>query len=321
MTDWAKLSTQSNPSQSQSADGSITKAIDPSGKGVFNLPVIGGLARNTIDAGESYGRMVGGAAFETGAGVGTLLGSKEAANAKNPFLSQKDVQTFSHPQSALTEATGRSLNAALSADGLSSLPGLAKSLPAIIKNAPNTVRMLTPKGAGQAIEKAHTAATERGVSDTLSNVLTEAKQAIEDKFGSVNSGDPALKNAFGKMVQHITGTDISPRTLANFKDFQTFQGELTPSQLVKARQTIVRRYGYNPENGNIDQKVADVFRDVLSKRAKDITPNLAQADSAYARTQKLKDMLPAVAKSIGIPAAAGVGYGLLNVFKGGDNQP
>jgi hypothetical protein len=179
--------------------------------------------------------------------------------------------------------------------------------------------VINPSKAGQAVGDATLAGDATGVTKSAADILTEAKQAIEDKFApqGLASADPALQRSFTKMVNHTTGVNLTPQTVMKLPDFSTIGGELNPSDLVKLRQSIVSRFGYNPENGNIDQKVANVFRDVLSKNAKEIAPGLSQADSTYVKSQQFKDMLPTIAKIIGYPAAAGAGYNLFNILKGG----
>ncbi len=334
-TDWVGLASQGNTNTKPSKpdQGSITNAIEKTG--AYNLPVIGGIARDITQPINSL--------LETGAEDVRAVGQKLSGQNgpyEPKFVSPNIAKALIDNPKAAANPIGAAgayelgqlpsqVGALATAQGVGSLPKIITKIPAMIEDIPNKVRLLTPSGAGKAIETAKDAGVKLGQTHTGADILTEARQAIEKKYGKLASGDPALDNAFGQVAQHVTGIKLTPATFSKLKDFKTIGGELNSADLISKRQSVVNRFGYVPNSDNILHNVANEFRDILTRRAKEITPGLAKADEAYVKSQAIKDAMknlgPTLLRNAGISAAAIGGADLVSkVFSGGSqdqNQP
>ena len=107
--------------------------------GLFDIPVLGGILRGAENSTESYGRMVGGAGYESLRALKSVLGDKNAyvnqetgKTNENPFLSQEDLAKLSQQDNkgalipVSKEGLGRTVN-------FMSTAATAKSIPNIVK--------------------------------------------------------------------------------------------------------------------------------------------------------------------------------------------
>ena len=126
---------------------------------------------------------------------------------------------------------------------------------------------LTKSGLARKITEKGEKATAAGATDKFHDVATEIRQAVRQKFLPTKSVAKAEKEIISNLMPpNLTDT-------------------VTPTDLIRGRQAITQTYGGGPQGfqkllmqATPEQKVGNVARSVLSKRAKDITPGLSPLD-------------------------------------------
>lgn len=235
----------------------------------------------------------------------------KVAQATNNQVGQNAQQTSNSFSSDVNQnPLERGVKTGASVAGVADLPVMATNL---VKNTPGMLQYLTKSGLGRKIEELGVKATQSGAADNFGDVSTEIRQAVGQKFLPTNK----IANATNEIVSKLAPANLT--------------GKVTPTDLIRGRQAVTQTYGGGPQGfmkllgeATPEQKVGNVARGVLSKRAKDITPGLKALDFIFSRIYSnpyLGDVPTMAAK--GAAGVAGAKFGLpaiLSMFRGGNGS-
>ena len=291
---------------SPQARPSSTPIIDALGKtGVgskaFDFPILGGVLRGAGNAGESFGRMVGGASFEAARAFPLVPVNKEKlATVDNPFLAQGDP--LLNADTAGVEALGRTTNAMLN---VASVKGIPAGVKAVTKFAAKDIlpflKNPTSKGA-QALQQAG--------ADTISPDYQAAAQVAKE---AAKDAPIPTQSVLQKLITRFdpnapaTGGDLRPPATNPF----------TGRQALNLRQTLdkyVPSKAWSQNNFTTDQiDAAKFLRRALDQQLKQ-SSKLKEADkviSAYSKGGPLKGDIPTKLMKLLLGGATGYGVAKL----------
>lgn len=211
--------------------------------------------------------------------------SKDQASRQPIQGSMTDPSTWLQAGERALSDTGKLIGATAPAAAevytATELPGAVKT---IAKATPDLLGYLTRGGVGKKIGAAYEKATASGVTDSAGDVVKEIRQGVSQKLGN----DPKYADIVNR---RIASDIIGPSVEEN--------PSISPSKLFELKQQASNRLpnGFLSkfQGKNATNQVDEVIRDIVGKRAVDITPGV----------DKLNKIYQLYSSPIGSPAAAG----------------